>query len=253
MVLKAQDNFAPHARRLVSIFAGASCALGLGLAGLPAAAQIPMKARAEAKQRPEVLQKAIDCSKTYAELDASFTMTFLQSGQAPVSERYDAPSKRWTPVAGAASVLDSEAAEGFAEVKEDVGRPGGLVPEDIFEALTEPELIEETEDLLVYTFVPGAEEDEDPMPQGMVKVLQRRFVIDRATMCLAGMSMIAMRPFKPAPIVKLNKFEFAYEFNKPAGSPIPLVSEFRTIAKGRAMFRKFDESVTVQISDVVVE
>lgn len=217
------------------------------LAGVTLAATAPASAL-----MPDALEQAISCSKKYKDLPASFTLTYAPSAASPVAARYDVETDQWTMVFGDPDALDREAADGFAGIKDEVGKRGGLVPQDVFATLNDLVLLEETEAFLVYSFTPGPDEDGDPMPEAMIEALDRRFVIDRASMCMSGMSMMSTMPFKPASVAKVDEFEFTYEFSQPEASPIPLLSTFRTRAKGSAMFQQFDDSVVVSISDVVI-
>jgi hypothetical protein len=206
----------------------------------------------EALQHPQnVLEKAIACASENKNLRASFTLDFTRHG-ASVSHRYDARSEEWTFLSGQLNALKKDGRMSFEEVSQELGQTGGLVPKDISDTVESLTYLEETEDAFVYVFQPGAAEGEDPMPPAMVEALDRHFLVDKETLCMSGLSMISAKSFKPSAIVKIETFEFAYEFKKTAGSPIPLIAGFQSAATGSALFRDFDDETRVTISDVEV-
>lgn len=201
---------------------------------------------------PEALEKAIACSEENQSLAASFTLKFERSGQAVVSERYTVGTHDWAPVEGAASEFDKDIAKAWNDIKEQYGRIGGLVPRDISSTVKDLVFIEETDGGLVYSFTPGPREGQKPMSDTMIEALDRRFTIDRATMCMAGLTMKSTTSFKPAPIATIERFEISWQLAKTEIAPIPLVTGFSSSAAGTALFRKFDEYTQVTVSDVEI-
>lgn len=200
----------------------------------------------------DALRKAVECAERYETLAASFTLTFERSGQPRISERYDVAANEWSFIDGNKDDLDKDVRKAWKGMQEQFGRVGGLVPKDIAATVTEPVLVDATDDTLVYSFVPGAAEGEKPMSEDMIDALERRFIVDRATGCMSGLSMISTRAFKPAPIATITSFRFVQVFERPAASPIPLITGFRSSASGTALFKAFDESSVMTISEIEV-
>lgn len=199
----------------------------------------------------DVLEKAIACAVENKDLAASFTLDFTRHG-ASVSHRYDARSEEWTFLSGKLNSLKKDGRKSFEEVSQTMGRKGGLVPKDISDTVESLTFLEETDEAFVYIFEPSAAEGEDPMPSAMVEALDRRFLVDKETLCMSGLSMVSAKGFKPSAIVKIDTFEFAYDFKRPDGSPIPLIAGFQSAATGSALFKAFDDETRVIISDVEI-
>ncbi len=202
------------------------------------------------------MERAFACAEEHKDLAASFTLTFERTGEHAVSARYNVGSDEWVPVEGVADGFGPDAekdlVKAWDDMKERYGSVGGLVPRDIRTTITEPVFLEETQSEFIFSFVPGAGEDEKPMSDAMIAALERRFTVDRATSCMTGFSMISTGAFKPAPIATIEVFEFVLRLRSSAKSGIPLISSFRSSAKGKALFKAFDESSLVTISDVEI-
>lgn len=215
----------------------------------------PSSALAEAPHHGAV-ERAFACAEAHKDLAASFTLTFKRTGEHGVAARYSAGSDEWAPVPGVADRFGPEAekdlVKAWDDMKERYGSPGGLVPRDIAATITEPVFLEETTAEYIFSFVPGPGEDQKPMSDKMIAALERRFRVDRATSCMTGFSMISTGPFKPAPIATIEVFEFVLRLSTVEGSGIPLITSFHSSVKGKALFKAFDESSKVTISDVEI-
>jgi hypothetical protein len=192
---------------------------------------------------------AVACSEANSTLTASFTLSLQKDKLAPLAARYDAASDSWTMLEGDLEEVDKEVRTSFEKLQEDTGQPGGLVPDEIFDGIVAPQFVEETATGKIYSFKPSTE-GEDAMPEKMVESIDGRFTLDKATGCLAAFSMKATKPFKPATIAKIDRFDMNYQLAKPTPEQIPLMAGFSTDVAGSAMFKKFSETTTIRVFDV---
>lgn len=202
---------------------------------------------------PEGVRQAVACAAENAALVSQFTLTFTRDSSPAIAGRYHVDSDTWTTVPGNQqdlNDLDDEVVEAWADVREEFGRRGALLRDDIAVRITQPVLIEETNEILVYSFVPGAKEGDRKLSDEMIEALDRRFVVDRKTGCMIGLSLKSTRPFKPALLASIEHFDFVWTFLPRGDSSVPLIASFKSSARGRALFMSFDESTTVTISDV---
>jgi hypothetical protein len=212
-------------------------------------------ALAEASHHGAV-ERAFACAEAHTDLAASLTLTFERTGEHAVAARYSAGTDEWAPVPGVADRFGPDAekdlVKAWDDMKERYGSRGGLVPRDIRATITEPVFLEETAVEYIFSFVPGPGEDRKPMSDTMIDALETRFRVDRATSCMTGFSMISTGAFKPAPIATIEVFELVLRLSKVEQSGIPLITGFRSAVKGKALFKAFDESSQVTISDVEI-
>lgn len=202
---------------------------------------------------PDGVRQAVQCAAENASLVANFTLTFDRTGAPSIVGRYNVASDTWSTVPGRPQNLedlDDEVVKAWADVQEEFGRKGALIPDDIAIRVTQPVLIEETDETRVYSFVPGAKEGDRTLSRAAIEALERRFVVDRASGCMTGLFLQSTRSFRPALLANIDYFDFIWTFAPLAGSPIPLIASFTSTAKGRALFKSFDEDTNVTISDV---
>lgn len=227
------------------IIAAAAIALAGSAYTLSAVAEPTMAPR-------EALAKALECSEANKELEASFTLNFRQLGSTWITHRYDASTKEWTFLSGSLDTLKKRGRQAFERLSQEVGQPGGLVPKDLQDTVSDLEYLSEESGAYLYSFTPIDRKGEKPMPEAMVDALVRRFAIDDETLCASALTMQATKPFKAGTMTKVESFAFAYHFEKAGGSQIPLLSGFTSASKGKSFFTSFEEDIEVTITDVVL-
>ena len=225
--------------------------LSLGLATVflatGAIAQVGPSAQPE-----EVFRGVMRCSQENAELKASFTLNFRRLDSTWVSHRYDARTDEWTFLSGDIASLKKHGRQAFEQLSAKLGRPGGLVPQDLEHTVGPLEFLEVKDGAWVYTFLPSAIRGEKPMPADMVEALEKRFVVDPATGCAAALSMTATRSYKPGFLTRVDEFAFEHRFARVSGSDIPLLAGFTSRSKGTSLFSAYAEDKEATITDIEV-
>ena len=123
----------------------------------------------------------------------------------------------------------------------DEGRGEANVAEDSLE------LVEETDDYFVCSFVPGDDEDEDA---AFMKFVQATLTVMKDGPYVSEISMKNDGPIKPGKGVKIKKFKTRLEFAPAEAGGPALPQKVEVEVKGRAMLViGFDEKESVEFSN----
>lgn len=210
-----------------------------------------------AKAQPDVspavtLEKALACVKDHNDLKASFTLHFRRLDSEWISHRYDAQTGEWTYLEGEIRTLKNDGRRAFENLSIKLGRPGGLVPEDLAETVMDLTWVGRTDKGLVYSFLPASRRGGKPMPPAMLEALDRRLVIDEETGCVTGLSMESTKPYKPGLMTRIDDYDFSYHFAKVPGADVPLLAGFTSRTKGKSFYSGFEEDMEATITDIQI-
>jgi hypothetical protein len=221
--------------------AAACCVISPALAE----ADIEKAARAE-------LRVAAEKAATLTDARFAFTATLediTKEGARPLSFRFDPrrpEGARWSAVSPAADQLtkdEKKALEGFQK-RNDADET--IVYDDLVKSLEDATFL--SGDASVATF--SLPIDDEDMPKEARSALDATLRFNRALGFVEEVRVVSKRPFKPAAVAKVERMEQVQRYApQGANGPVMLV-EMRSLAKGKAMMKSFDQSIVIAYSAI---
>ncbi|MEM7460119.1 MAG: hypothetical protein AAF331_11690 [Pseudomonadota bacterium] len=108
----------------------------------------------------------------------------------------------------------------------------------------------EDDTTVTYAFTPEPEADADKNEKKMMKQLNGTVILDKSDGAVLAFSMILPKPYKPAMVAKINRFEMAASCDR-APDGRTYVEQFSFDIKGSAMMQTFEESVSRKITKLL--
>jgi hypothetical protein len=200
------------------------------------------------QEMPAPLDAALSQAEAQPDLRVSYTMRFEWPGEAPVVQRFDAAERRWTTIEGDAERLPDDAQDKLGNVMKSESVPGGLLYADFRKHLRDVQPVEETEDRLVYSFIPPEAEDRDVGAEAEAAVRARLYVAKDGGR-LARYEVRGLKPFKPLPVARMEEFVVEQDFERLGEDGPALLTRLYSRQKGERFFRKVDTEFTATFSD----
>ena len=89
---------------------------------------------------------------------------------------------------------------------------------------------------------------DEEMPKNMHEAVRMEVTVNKAGAYVERVSLVSEKPFKPAPVAKLNKFLQVQEY-APTGEGVVLLRQSRSEASGKAMLKTFNSKTVTHFSD----
>ena len=211
------------------------CALALALS-LPASADPVLEMmRSLSKEGPIYAYEM-----TYS--DAEVTANGRIDPSQPLGQRIEILSP-------AKSEWSDDFREGVAEMEAETD--GDIWCADFAELVpADAALTSEDADSITYAFTPDPEPDADKTEQKLMKQLDGSVTLAKADGQVLAFNMVLPKPYKPAFVAKINRFEMAASCSR-APDGRTYVAEFDFDIAGSAMMQSFDERVTRSITKLL--
>ena len=120
---------------------------------------------------------------------------------------------------------------------------GEMVPSDA-------QVTEETDTTVTYAFTPVPQPDADRNEQKVMKQLDGTVILDRADGAVLAFRMHLPKPYKPAMVAKINRFDMDVACARsPDGRTF--IEAFTFDISGSAMMQSFEQSVSRQITKLL--
>ena len=195
---------------------------------------------------PTPVDRALEEAEAHADLKVSYTMSFRWFEGDIVSARFDAESRRWTPVKGNPDRLERRARKKFRTYQRVESKPGGLIYADYRPHLSDLALISETAERLVYQFISPQTPKSVVQAQDRVKT---ELVVDRHEGHLTRYAIQSLKPFKPNAVSKLDEFVFEQTFSRISPDFPPVMTHVYWRARGKRLLSTVDEEYEIIFSD----
>lgn len=108
----------------------------------------------------------------------------------------------------------------------------------------------EDTDSVTYAFTPNPEPDADKTEQKMMKQLDGRVTVSKTDGQVLAFNMVLPKPYKPAIVAKINRFEMAATCSR-APDGRTYLEQFDFDISGSAMMQSFEERVTRSITKLL--
>lgn len=109
---------------------------------------------------------------------------------------------------------------------------------------------EQDETTVTYAFTPEPGDDADKTERKMMKQLNGTVTLSKSDGAVLAYNMVLPKPYKPAMVAKINRFEMAAACNR-APDGRTYIEQFKFDIAGSAMMQSFDETVTRQITKLL--
>lgn len=139
--------------------------------------------------------------------------------------------------------------EGVAEMEAETD--GDIWCADFAEMVpVDAKIASEDADTVTYAFTPSPEADADKTEQKMMKKLNGRVTLAKADGAVLAFNMVLPKPYKPAMVAKINRFEMAATCDR-APDGRTYVERFDFDIAGSAMMQSFEERVSRSITKLL--
>lgn len=105
----------------------------------------------------------------------------------------------------------------------------------------------EDDSTVTYAFTPQPDAEADKTQQKMMKKMNGTVKLDKSDGAVLAFNMVLPKPYKPAMVAKINRFEMAASCDR-APDGRTYVEQFSIDIKGSAMMQDFEETVTRKIT-----
>ena len=147
------------------------------------------------------------------------------------------------------SELSEEFKEGVQEM--DAESDGDIWCADFAEMVPDnAEATSQDEVSVTYGFTPVAEADADKTEKKMMKKMNGTVTLDKADGAVLAFSMTLPKPYKPAIVSKINRFQMDASCSR-APDGRTYVASFDFDIAGSAMMQEFDETISRQITKLL--
>lgn len=149
----------------------------------------------------------------------------------------------------ALSDLSAEFKEGLEEM--DAEADGDIWCSDFAEMVpSDATATQQDETTVTYAFTPLPEDDADKTEQKMMKKMQGTVTLDKADGAVLAFNMTLPKPYKPAMVAKINRFQMDVSCER-APDGRTYLEEFNFDIAGSAMMQSFEETVSRQITKLL--
>ncbi len=197
---------------------------------------------------PAPVEVAVSAAERFENFTPSFTMRASMPDVGSITMRYDAEKKEWSVLEGDLSSLDKDVQKELDSLKEDLIQPNELTYADAREEIVVRNLITETDQEYIYALDLDAE-DKEEMPESMQDAVELKLYLDKEKNHIRLLSMKSIRPFKPAPIAKVETLIVEQEFSTPFPDGPAVITRLYNKASGSALFQKFNDEFTLEFFD----
>jgi hypothetical protein len=204
----------------------------------------------ESSIRAELVE-AVAAAKTIAIQRLAFTRTLTDLAQTPhrtFTARFD-PSlpagARWTAMDPPQSALSKEERKAFETMNKDDDADAALVYEGLEKSIRDASLISLSDSEALFRILIDDPEMTDEMRDTLVATARH----DRKSNHIAAIEIASTKPFKPAPVAKIEKTRQLQRYAPvgPDGAVLMIASESE--AEGKAFFKKFSSQTSIAYSD----
>lgn len=112
------------------------------------------------------------------------------------------------------------------------------------------ETVSEDAASVTYAFTPEPEADADKTEKKMMKQLNGSITLAKADGAILAFNMVLPKPYKPAMVAKINRFEMAATCDR-APDGRTYVEQFNFDISGSAMMQRFEETVSRRITKLI--
>ena len=174
--------------------------------------------------------------------DADLTATGLIDPSQPEGQRieiYSPSESEWS----------NDFRDGIAEM--DAETEGDIWCADFAEMVPgNVKAVSEDDASVTYAFTPNPEADADKTEKKMMKQLNGSVTLAKEDGAILAFNMILPKPYKPAMVAKINRFEMAATSDR-APDGRTYVEQFNFDISGSAMMQNFEESVSRTITKLL--
>jgi len=174
--------------------------------------------------------------------DADLTATGLIDPSQPEGQRieiYSPSESEWS----------NDFRDGIAEM--DAETEGDIWCADFAEMVPgNVKAVSEDDASVTYAFTPNPEADADKTEKKMMKQLNGSVTLAKEDGAILAFNMILPKPYKPAMVAKINRFEMAATCDR-APDGRTYVEQFNFDISGSAMMQNFEESVSRTITKLL--
>ncbi|MEQ1929026.1 MAG: hypothetical protein ABL957_00645 [Parvularculaceae bacterium] len=215
------------------------------------AAAFLFSAAAQANEARTLLDQAVAVAETHKATRYAFTLVYTDL-KAPAAKSYTLrfdprlpEGKRWSLLKPAEEALTKEERKRLKTLLKANDADDRLIYERLAPSAKEARLVAEDADTA--TFV-GAVRDKDT-PDSLARAVDMTMVLDKAGGYLRTISVKSKAAFKPAPVAKVERMTQIQSYEPIAPGGPALLRKAESSAAGEAMFKKFDQHVTMEYRD----
>lgn len=201
---------------------------------------------------PKPIADAIALAQPYRNARFAFTLRYEDLSEATPKTyvvRFD-PRRprgaRWSPVEPAAAALSKDEKRRLEELQKSDQADDAFIYDKLGEGVGALALTSSAGGKATYT---GAAADPG-MPKSMRGAVEMTIVVDVASNAIETVEVRSLRPFKPAPVAKVEHFMQTMRYAPLAGLGAPALVEQTAQSRGEAMFQKFNTSTRFTYSNV---
>ncbi|MEL7490583.1 MAG: hypothetical protein AAGJ73_07670 [Pseudomonadota bacterium] len=193
---------------------------------------------------------ALEKAKTQAAIRWAFTMTYTdKSEETPRAYklRYDPRREKgaqWTLLEPALNALSKEEKKALKSIQKGENSDDMLVYDKLNVDFKTATLLNVDDEKATY-LVPLVSED---MPKKMREAIRMEVTVNKAGAFLERVRLTADKPFKPAPVAKLETFSQVQDYAPTADGAV-LLRFSQSAASGKAVFKSFASKTTTEYSD----
>jgi len=198
------------------------------------------------------LQSAVDVAAAYATVRWAFTMThtdYTEDGERTYKLRFDprrAEGARWALLEPALEALSRDEKKTLKSMQKKARAPDEALIYDKLEVDVETVTLVSESATKASFIVPLIDED---MPEKMRDAVEMRVAVNKPGAYLETIELTSSRPFKPAPVAKINSFtQIRHYAPIEEGGPALLRLSLSEMT-GKAMFKKFNSKTRTAYSD----
>lgn len=153
--------------------------------------------------------------------------------------------KRWTLIEPTEETLSKEEKKAFRKISSADNADESLVYDSLSDRVTPDDLISESDGFAVFK----GQFDDDDMPKSVRDALKMEIILDTTQHFVTKISVIAEKPFKPAPVAKVNTMQQIQTYAPVGPKGEILLTRSTSVVEGKAFFKAFSSNTITEYSD----
>ncbi len=230
-------------------FAGKALFVAVSALAFFSAAAAESVAFGDAEAAKAEFVAAAEQAKARADQRWAFTLTYTDLPENKTYRvRFDPrlpAGERWTPIEPAADALSKEERKVLKNISRNDDADDGLVYDGLSDFAADAEVLRADAREAAFRI---AVDDPEMAPE-MKAALSATATLDRAAGHVTAIEIISTKPFKPAPVAKIEKMRQLHRFAPVGPDRLVMLVSAVSEAKGKAMFKAFDEKADMAYSD----
>jgi len=204
-----------------------------------------------ANKAEAALQSAIDDAEAHATSRWAFTIThtdYGEDGERTFKLRFDprrADGERWVLLEPALERLSKDEKKTLKSMQEADTPDDALIYDKLAVDIETVTLVSENETQASF-LVPLIDDD---MPEKMREAVEMRVTVNKPGAYVEKIELTSSKPFKPAPVAKINSFSQTQHYVQPEKGGPALLRLSESDVAGKAMFKKFASKTRTEYSD----